>query len=216
MSLRLTVRLAACVALAAGACTPLPPAQDGASANGSIVVPLTIDDRTAHLPAPRSFPTSRGMRLILELVSDARDNPATIGRNVEGSTPIPVVGTGMPPMEFVGRLLRSALADAGIAFASGKENATHVLRLRLVRFYVEEGNIYRAQVAVTAELQDTAGRTIYSSQLTGTSRTWGRSAYPENYLEVLAGASNDLAKSLLEDARFQSAINPGAGQVGAQ
>ena len=162
--------------------------------------------------APRSFPYAPAVHLFVAPIDDARDDLSRIGVNVEHA-PIPVVSADVSPAEFLRHAVERELADAGLALVVREDAANFVLRVRLIRFFVEEGNTYHGEVRAAFELHDASGVVLYGAAVSGEARQWGRSLSEENYREVFTRASLDATKNLLEDARFQAAFGgkgPGA------
>jgi hypothetical protein len=194
---------------------------EGVSENGS--GPMSAESGGAFrlnlgLPAklrstvPKSYPYAPALRLFVLPVEDGRGDTTQIGVNTERTAPIPIVASGMAPPEFVGRVVGSALSDAGLQVVPSADGANRILRLRLIHFYTQEGFRYHGEVRAVAEVRDAGGNVLFSVAVAGIASTWGRSLSEENYREVFGAASMDMAKSLLENGQFQSALAlPGAG-----
>jgi hypothetical protein len=210
------------VAVAGGAgCDHMPdsyyPTGSGAAA---FTVPLALPDSLPAI-APRSFPYSPGVSLFVLPADDAREDPSRIGVNTEGASPLPVLAAGMTPAVFVRTAMVRELAETGLPVAPREDAATLVLRIRLVRFFAEEGNIYRGDVRATVELRDRTGAVLFATAVSGLARQWGRSLSEENYREVFTRASLDLTKNVLENPQFQAvlaraaSLAPGSGPADA-
>jgi hypothetical protein len=113
----------------------------------------------------------------------------------------------MSPADFVRTALARELAEAGLAVPPREDAANFVLHMRLVHFFVEEGNTYHGDVRATVEVRDASGAVKFGAAISGTAVQWGRSLSDENYREVLTRASLDLTKNLLENAQFQAALS---------
>ncbi len=169
-----------------------------------IRVPLLLSSEDPG-PTSKSVPYSPDLHLFLSAVVDQRDDPM-IGANTEGAPPIPVNWAGTDPATFVGWVVGRSLHDLGYQLTTNADTANRFLQLRLVRFYVVEGALYRAEVRATAEVRDRAGRIVFASTVTGNAKQWGRSRSPDNYREVLTRASFDMVKSMMDTPAFQAAF----------
>jgi len=61
---------------------------------------------------------------------------------------------------------------------------------------VEEREEYRGRVALALTVNDAAGKQVWSGQVVGRAKTWGRSYSAQNYLEVLSNSLLDAIDEL--------------------
>jgi len=193
---------------AATACGPtLLPVADP-SGNGELVYDLELGLPRQLDPAPlRTAPYAPGLRLYLEAVEDARDDRTRLGELTGGATPIPVLGSGMPPPVFVGQVFAKEIAASGIVLIDHEEGANRAIRMRLVRFFTEEHNMYHAEVRATVEVLDPSKQVLATVLAMGSSRVFGRSLSVEDFREVFGEATLDMASNVLDNGRIQAALD---------
>jgi hypothetical protein len=196
------------IAGAAGGCgQTLLPADDPTNVDGvAWRLDLALPDRLETM-LPKTSPYSPNLRLYLAHVEDVRDDRVHVGVTVGEGAPAPILASGMSAPEFVGRVVAKELAGAGTTLVGRENDANRVLRLRLIRFFTEEGNFYRGEVRATAEVSDSSGHVLVAIGVAGTARQFGRSLLEADFREVLARASMDMAKSLVENGQIQRALD---------
>jgi hypothetical protein len=174
-------------------------------AKGPITVPLQF--RPTHAEPLSGTISATDVKVHLEPVNDKRDNQEQIGRNVEGETPIPVyAGADPPPAEFVHNVIEEELKNFGVELTDTPEAADRVIAVDLTKFWVEEGNNYKAEVKGTARVRDKGGHELWKGTVAGNGTGFGRSLKAVNYNEVLSDGTRRLVGSLLANPKFQEAL----------
>ena len=172
---------------------------------GPLTVPLQF--RPGHSePLTGSLPATDA-KVHVEAVKDKRANKEEIGRNIEDETPVPVyAGADKAPAEFVREVLTEELQKFGIQMADAPEAADRIIAIDLNKFYVEESNNYRGEVAAIATVTDKGGRVRWKGPIGGEGKTFGRSLSPTNYNEAFSDATRRTVGSLVNNPKFAEAI----------
>ncbi len=161
--------------------------------------------------APEAVHYSPALRLYVEPVVDEREDKTRIGVNSEHPPEVPILASPeMSPGDFVGKVVVNQFAVSGVKTVADVASANRVLRLRLTRFFTEEGGTYQSEVAATAEVRGLDDKVLFSFAVTGSAKKWGSSLEADNYNEVFSSAAFDFAKNLVELADFQKAVDVGA------
>jgi hypothetical protein len=164
--------------------------------------------------APDAVHYSPALKLYVEPVVDERDDKTRIGVNNERAPEVPILASPeMAPGAFVGQIVVSQFATSGVKTVPDVASANRVLRLRLTRFFTEEGGTYQSEVGATAEVRGLDDKVLFSFAVTGSAKKWGSSLEADNYNEVFSSAAFDFAKNLVELADFQKAVDVGAAPV---
>jgi hypothetical protein len=172
--------------------------------SGPLSVPLQF--RPAHSePLTGSLPATDA-KVHVEAVKDKRANKEEIGRNVEDETPVPVYAADKTPAEFIREVLSEELQKFGIEMTDAPEAADRIISIDLNKFFVEEGNNYRGEVAAVATVTDKGGRVRWKGPIGGEGKTFGRSLSPTNYNEALSDATRRTVGSLVNNPKFAEAI----------
>jgi len=172
---------------------------------GPVTVPLEF--RPNHAEPLTGTITAADVKVFVEPVNDKRDNKEQIGTNVEDETPVPVyAGSGKAPTDFVHDVLAEELKNFGVELTEAAEAADRIISLDLTRFWIEEGNNYKAEVKGIAQVRDKGGRVVWKGPVGGQGTTFGRSLSPTNYNESISDATRRLVGSLLANPQFQNAL----------
>jgi len=139
-------------------------------------------------------------------VTDSRDNRDKVGENVEDKQPVPILGGGPEPTEFVRVVMHDLLTKAGLKVTDDAGRAQRVLVSELHRFWTQEGDTYEGEVRATITVNDGSGRQFWKGTVNGTAKRFGRSLNPENYQEVFSDAMVNLVEGLLNNAGFRAAL----------
>jgi uncharacterized lipoprotein YajG len=88
--------------------------------------------------------------------------------------------------------------------------ADRTLLVRLMRFYVNEGNkalgsVYASEVKVTYTLSDKSGKALFEGAASGTAHRYGRARSAQNCSEVLSDAFKEAVANMLSDSALQTA-----------
>ncbi len=172
--------------------------------------------RPAELRVPLDYrPTDRltltgfGVPSSLRLAVTAKDErteAGAIGRNTEGTPPVPIYSTEPTPDMFVRDAVARELANAGVTIETEPRQATKTLGLRLLHFWVDETNTYKGSIVVDAQLVDASGRRLWGGEVSGNGERFGRSLSAENYQETLSDAAVALVQQLLQSPPFVEAL----------
>lgn len=157
---------------------------------------------------PRDMPAAgvvalSGKSVTVKVTGDQRPAPLQqIGVNVEERNPRPV-STPDDVDAFIRSSVEQVLAANGArAVPAG---AQRVLALKVLTYFVQEGNTYSARVTFAARLTDAAGTTLWEGPMAGSYNHWGHSFDEQTYLEALSNATMDAVKSLLGTPAFAQA-----------
>ena len=189
----------------------------------AIVLVVAACERPKELRVPLDYrPTDRlavggvrvppGLRLAVN-ATDARTDASEIGRNAEGTPPVPVYAASPPPETFVRDGVARELSNAGIQVESDPHRATKILNLRLQRFWTDETSTYKTTIMTDAQLTDPAGHRVWQGVVSGNNERFGRSLKAENYQESLSDAVVNLVGNLLGNSSFVDALNAPAAPV---
>src|SRR4051812_36273600 len=190
----------------AGAVAALLGLSSGCNQGGGGPVTVPMEFRPEHSDPLTGSLNAGDVKVYLDPVADRRDDKETIGKNIEGSTPVPVFSSGKTPPEFVHDVLADELKHFGVDMVEAPEAADRIITVDLTRFFVEESNNYKAEVKATASVKDKGGRQLYKGQIGGDGKTFGRSLNPANYQQTLSDATRRTIGSLFSQAKFQEAI----------
>jgi len=148
---------------------------------------------------------------------DTATDPQMIGKNVEPNRvnhwdantgrnkPLPVdVTTSDQVGHFVSQHMQDLFAQAG--YRAVDTNAERVVSGVVHKFFVEEGNLYRATLDISLTVRDQNGKVLWSGSVEGTSSTFGHSYSLENYEQVLSNSVVSAADKLLDDPLFNKAL----------
>jgi hypothetical protein len=156
--------------------------------------------------APAGATDLRGLehtKLQVLKVADGRQNATLLGENKENATPR-VITTADDVPAFVTEHIKQIVSANGISVVD--TGATHVLKLELKRFYVEETNLYRGDVQLAVTLTDAGGKQLWSGTSSGGAQRFGRSYKADNYYEVLSDSLIEATNSLLKNTTFRDAL----------
>ncbi len=137
---------------------------------------------------------------------DVRKNPAEIGKNVEkreGGRELLVTTKDNVAAWLTDRFMQ-VLKEFGVDAAGA--GGTMSLEADIVKFYVTEEALYKADVALKVRLKSPAGAVLWEGLVTTSSSRWGASYKAENYYELLSNATIDAVHSLLKSDAFKEAV----------
>jgi hypothetical protein len=171
---------------------------------GPLTVPLEYRPNKSE-PLSGSI-NATDVKVFLEPIADRRQDKEAIGKNNEGSTPVPVYGAGKTPPEFFHDVMEQELKNFGIDFVEAAEAADRVITIELTRFFTDEGGTYKGEVRATASVKDKAGRPMWKGQVAGDGENYGRSLSRENYQQTFSDATRNAIRSLVTNSGFQQAL----------
>ncbi len=119
------------------------------------------------------------------------------------------------PKQYAAAAAEQIVTSWGLKTAKA---ADRQLAIRLMRFYVNEGNkavgsVYASEVKVTYKLSDKNGKPLYEGATSGTAHRYGRARSAANCSEVLSDAFKEAVANTLSDSVLQSAWASGKGTV---
>lgn len=135
---------------------------------------------------------------------DEREEKELIGENKEKEDKGKVlpVTTITSVSDFLKETYKKLLKDIGVKIVDGSPKT---LEAKVIKFFVEEKNLYRAEVWLDIELKKD-GVLIYQERIMGSAKRFGRSYKLENYFEVLSDAIIDSFASLFQNERFLNSL----------
>lgn len=149
-------------------------------------------------------PTSR---IWVNPVVDQHPEGSRIGvSQEEDNAPVYFGPNGLPPADFMRAALVQALPAYAVPLHGDPNTATHVLEVRMSRFWTVESNLYQTWITGTVLLADRAsGNVMWQAEITGFGKRWGRTFKPETYLEAFSDAALDFAANIAITPAFRQA-----------
>jgi hypothetical protein len=144
-----------------------------------------------------------GVKLQVDPFTDAREDPALIGRNMN-QVPLRKVTTNEDVPRFV--TYRSKLLLSGLGLDVVESGGTVIMKGEVKKFFVEEANRYNATVELRVTMTDTAGKVLWVVETTGTSSRFGIGYKAANYYEVLSDALIGAVHELVGNPNFKKAL----------
>jgi hypothetical protein len=180
-----------------------------AHAAGPMRIPLRwapTDD--VRLPAGAVDALSK-QAIYVDSFADAREDRGSIGKNTESRIDTKpksewVVSTPDDVALFLAGRFREVLKANGVpTVASG---ATRVIKAEVRRYFVTEGDMYKADVVLRFTVEDGGGRTLWQGIGEGHANRWGRSYTEENYQQSLCNAFLEATKDVMQNRDFLDAF----------
>lgn len=142
--------------------------------------------------------------LSLGAFTDEREDKSLIGENKEEEDrgKILPVTTATPVGDFLKEVFKKLFKDVGIKI---NESSSKVLELKVIKFYVEERNLYKAETWFDIKLLKD-GTILWEDRIMGSAKRFGRSYKLDNYLESLSDSILDAFASLFQNGKFLEAI----------
>ncbi len=166
---------------------------------------------TSQIDATRlngAAPMNPASRVWINPVIDQHPEGSQIGiSEEEDKAPVYFGANGLPPADFLRAAVAYVLPAYGVAVAPDPASSTHVLELKMVRFWAVEGSVYEATITVNATLADRTGAVLWQGAMTGVNKRWGRTFEAENYIGVLSDAALDLGARLALDPAFRASAS---------
>lgn len=145
-----------------------------------------------------------GVKLQVEPFTDRREDPASIGRNVN-KVPVRKVTTKDDVPRFVTYHVKSLLA--GLSLDVVESGGAVIMNGEVKKFFAEEANRYNATVELRITLSDPAGKVLWVVETTGTSSRFGIGYKADNYYEVLSDALVGAVHELASNANFKKTLS---------
>jgi hypothetical protein len=137
---------------------------------------------------------------------DVRKNPAEIGKNVEkrdGNREL-IVTTKDNVAAWLTERFIHLLREFDVDAANSGGNL--VLEADVVKFYVTESSLYKAEIGLKVRLKTPAGAQLWEGLITTSGSRFGSSYKAENYYEVLSNTTIDAVHALLKSEAFVQAV----------
>lgn len=138
--------------------------------------------------------------------NDVRGTPLEIGTNVEkrSSGRILYVTTRDNVAEWLTDRFGKILSAFDLAVV--KDGGTMSLEADIVKFYVTEESLYKADIGLKIRARSKSGDILWQGMIAVSSKRWGSSYKAENYYEALSNACIDVVYSLLKNDSFLQAV----------
>ena len=153
-------------------------------------------------------PVSAATRVWINPIADLHPEGTQIGvSKEEDNAPVYFGAQGLPPADFVRSALLYVLPSYAVPVAADPNSATHILELRMTRFWTQESNTYEATIVASAVLADRAGTVVWQGEIGGMNKRWGRTFNTEAYMQVFSDAALDFGQNLALNPAFRAAAN---------
>lgn len=151
-------------------------------------------------------PIAPTTRVWINPVLDQHPEGSRIGiSNEEDGAPVYFGPNGLPPADFLRAALVQALPAYAVPIHEDPNTATHVLEIRMSRFWSVESNLYQTWITASVFLADKAGNVLWQAEITGSGKRWGRTFSADNYLQSFSDAALDFAGNLAINPQFRAA-----------
>lgn len=155
-----------------------------------------------------ALPIAPTSRVWINPVIDQHPEGSRIGVSQEEDDEAVYFGPGgLPPADFLRAALVQVLPPYGVPVHHDPATATHVLEIRMSRFWTVEGNVYQTWITGQVLLADRSGNVLWQSDITGFNKRWGRTFSRDAYLQVFSDAALDFGQNI--------ALSPGFRQAAA-
>ena len=181
-----------------------------------IIAPAGAADKLENIPlvwkptAPMSqrdpvdMKGLEAIKLQVDAFTDQREDPASIGRNMN-KVPLRKVTTREDVPRFVTYQVKSLLS--GLGFDVVESGGSVIVKGEVKKFFAEETNRYNAAVELRVTLTDPAGKVLWVVDTTGTSSRFGIGYKADNYYEVLSDALIGAVHELVRNPTFRKAVS---------
>jgi Uncharacterized lipoprotein len=145
----------------------------------------------------------QGRKIQIDMLTDARKDPALIGENRE-KEPVKRVTTSDNVPKFIHENMKKALTKVGLDIVDN--GAQVIIGGEIKEFMVVETNNYESDVTVKWTVKDAAGTLLWTGVSSGDSKNFGRSYNPANYYECLSDSILQATHAMLQNADFRKAV----------
>jgi len=144
--------------------------------------------------------------LTVKPFNDLRANSSEIGRNVEKkqSDKVRLVTTRDDVAAWLTDRFASVLREFEAPVV--KEGGAISLEADIVKFYVTEESVYKADIGLKIRARSKTGDVIWEGMIAVSSENWGSSYKAENYYEALSNTCIDAVTALLKSDSFMQAV----------
>lgn len=138
--------------------------------------------------------------------NDLRKKPSEIGKNVEKSSfsQIRYVTTRDNVAAWLTDRFEKILAEFDLSVV--KDGGTRLLEADIVKFYVTEESVYKADIGLKVRMRSKNGDVLWEGMVSVSSNRWGSSYKADNYNEALSNACIDVVYNLLKSDSFLQAV----------
>ena len=138
--------------------------------------------------------------------NDLRKKPSEIGKNVEkrSFSNIRYVTTRDNVAAWLTDRFGKILSEFDIAVV--KDGGALLLEADIVKFYVTEESVYKADIGLKVRIRSKNGDILWEGMIAVSSNRWGRSYNADNYNEALSNACIDVVYNLLKSDSFLQAV----------
>jgi hypothetical protein len=138
--------------------------------------------------------------------NDLRKKPLEIGKNVESKSfgKIRYVTTRDNVAAWFSDRFGKILSEFDISVV--KDGGTLSLEADIVKFYVTEESVYKADIGLKVRIRSKKGDVLWEGLVSVTSNRWGKSYQADNYNEALSNACIDVVYNLLRSESFLQAV----------
>jgi hypothetical protein len=144
------------------------------------------------------------MKIHIDKLVDARQNPSAVAENREKPDKILPVTTSSDVAAFVTDHIKDTLHGAGLGIVDGPGDVTLSGEIR--QFFVTETSLYHGEMSVLVHAKNAQGKEIWSGVLLGAAERFGRSYKADNYYETLSDMVVRASYNLLSNPEFRQAL----------
>jgi hypothetical protein len=142
--------------------------------------------------------------IIVKPFNDLRKKPSEIGKNIESKFgKIRYVTTRDNVAAWLSDRFGKILSEFDISVV--KDGGTLSLEADIVKFYVTEESVYKADIGLKVRIRSKKGDVLWEGLVAVTSNRWGKSYQADNYNEALSNACIDVVYNLLKSESFMQA-----------
>jgi hypothetical protein len=138
--------------------------------------------------------------------SDERKRPSEIGKNVEKrlTDKVLYVTTSDNVAAWLTDRFARVLSEFDVTMV--KSGGTLSLEADIIKFYVTEESLYKADVALKVRVRSKNGDVLWEGMVSASASRWGSSYKADNYYEGLSNATISVVHSLLKNDQFLQAV----------
>jgi hypothetical protein len=148
----------------------------------------------------------KNARFVIMPFGDARKRPSEIGQNTEkkfaGKDMLVTTKDSVP--DWLTDKIAKTLADFDVTVV--KADGTVILEADIVKFFVTEASMYKAEVSLKVRLKSKTNAVVWEGMTTGSASRFGSSYKAENYHEALSNATISAVHGLLKNDAFIEAV----------
>jgi hypothetical protein len=153
-----------------------------------------------------AVPIAATSRVWINPVVDQHPEGSRIGVSQEEDNAAVYFGpNGLPPADFMRAALVQALPPLGVPLVNDPNAATHVLEIRMSRFWTVEGNLYQTWITATVLLADKAGNVLWQSRSPATASAGAAPSTPSRTSTSYSDAALDFGHNLALNPAFRQA-----------